>query len=327
LVVVTKSTVPVGTGDEIERILRETQPDTRFLVASNPEFLREGAAIDDFMKPDRVVIGLEEAEARAVLEAIYAPIAATGSPILYTARRTSELIKYTANAFLSIKITFINEIADLCEAVGADVRDVSHGIGLDDRIGARFLNAGPGYGGSCFPKDTLALLKTAEDFQSPIRVVDVVVQVNETRKRAMGRRVLKELGPDPRGKTVAVLGLTFKPNTDDMREAPSLAIIQALLDSGVKVRAHDPEGMEHARGLLPGVELVDGPYAAVEGAHAVAIVTEWDAYRNLDLARIAALMAQPMLFDLRNVYSGPEAEAAGLAYFAIGRPATRAAAA
>jgi UDPglucose 6-dehydrogenase len=319
LVVVTKSTVPVTTGDEVERILNETRPDIRFMVTSNPEFLREGAAIGDFMKPDRVVIGTEEEDARAVMAAIYEPIEKDGSPIVYTARRTSELIKYAANAFLSIKITFINEIADLCEAVGGDVRDVSRGIGLDSRIGSRFLNAGPGYGGSCFPKDTLALLKTAEDYQSPIRVVDVVVQVNETRKRAMGRKILRALGDDARGKTVAVLGLTFKPNTDDMREAPALAIIQALQDAGVKIRAHDPEGMEHARDLLPGVDLVEGPYEAVEGAHALAIVTEWDMYRDLDLPRIASLMAKPLLFDMRNIYSGADAEAAGFTYVAIGR--------
>ena len=319
LVVVTKSTVPVGTGDEVERLLRDTRPDVRFMVTSNPEFLREGAAIGDFMKPDRVVIGTEEEDARTVMAGIYEPIETAGSPIVYTARRTSELIKYAANAFLSIKITFINEMADLCEAVGGDVRDVSRGIGLDSRIGSRFLNAGPGYGGSCFPKDTLALLKTAEDFQSPIRVVDVVVQVNETRKRAMGRKVLKALGRDPRGKTVAVLGLTFKPNTDDMREAPSLSIIQALQDSGVKIRAHDPEGAEQARELLPNVELVDTPYDAVEGADALAIVTEWDVYKDLDLKRVAASMANPLMFDMRNIYSGPEAEAAGFTYVAIGR--------
>jgi UDPglucose 6-dehydrogenase len=323
LVVVTKSTVPVGTGDEIERILQGNRPDIAFQVTSNPEFLREGAAIGDFLKPDRVVVGFNDEAARPIMAAIYEPIEKQGSPILYTARRTSELIKYAANAFLSIKITFINEIADLCEAVGADVRDVSRGIGLDSRIGARFLNAGPGYGGSCFPKDTLALLKTAEDFQSPIRVVDVVVQVNEARKRAMGRKVLKAMGGNPRGKTVAVLGLTFKPETDDMREAPSLSIIQALQDAGVHVRAHDPEGMEHARDLLPGVELMDDPYAAVESAHAVAIVTEWNEYRGLDLPRMAQAMAEPVLVDLRNIYVRDDAKAAGFTYEAVGRGAVR----
>jgi UDPglucose 6-dehydrogenase len=319
-VIVTKSTVPVGTGDAIERIAEEANPGIKVDIASNPEFLREGAAIGDFMKPDRVVVGTQTDTARDVLQKIYAPLEAEGAPLVFTARRTSELIKYAANAFLSIKITFINEIADLCEAVGADVRDVSRGIGLDNRIGTKFLNAGPGYGGSCFPKDTLALLKTAEDYQSPIRVVDAVVYVNERRKRAMGRKVLKAMGEgDPRGKTVAILGLTFKPDTDDMREAPALSIIQALQDVGVKVRAHDPEGMVHARELLKDVEFVDGPYEAVEGAHAVAIVTEWDLYRDLDLPRVAGLMAEPVLVDLRNCYTREQAEQAGMHYEAIGR--------
>jgi UDPglucose 6-dehydrogenase len=318
-VIVTKSTVPVGTGDAIERIVAEANPNAQVSVASNPEFLREGAAIGDFMKPDRVVVGTETDHARAVLQQIYAPLEAEGAPIVFTARRTSELTKYAANAFLSIKITFINEIADLCEAVGADVRDVSRGIGLDNRIGTKFLNAGPGYGGSCFPKDTLALLKTAEDFQSPIQVVDAVVYVNERRKRKMGRKVLKAMGGDPRGKTVAVLGLTFKPDTDDMREAPALSIIQALQDAGVNVRAHDPEGMAHARDLLPGVEFAEGPYEAAQGAHAVAIVTEWGVYRELDLKRLASVLAEPVLVDLRNCYSRADAEAAGLTYEAVGR--------
>ena len=318
-VLVTKSTVPVGTGDEIERIVREAQPDLAIAVVSNPEFLREGAAIDDFMKPDRIVVGVEDDVARSLMGDLYAPITDDGSPLLFTARRTSELIKYAANAFLSIKITFINEIADLCEAIGADVRDVSRGIGLDNRIGAKFLNAGPGYGGSCFPKDTLALLKTAEDFQSPIRVVDVVVQVNETRKRRMGRKVLKAMGPgDHRGKTVAVLGLTFKPDTDDMREAPALSIIQALQDAGVHVRAHDPEGLEQARTLLSGVTFSDGPYEAAQDAHAVAIVTEWEIYKSLDLARLGRSMAQPVLVDLRNIYAREDAERAGLIYEGVG---------
>jgi UDPglucose 6-dehydrogenase len=319
-VVVTKSTVPVGTGDEVERIMGEANPGVTVHVASNPEFLREGAAIGDFMKPDRVVIGTQSEQARDVLHKIYAPLEAEGAPLLFTARRTSELIKYAANAFLSIKITFINEIADLCEAVGGDVRDVSRGIGLDSRIGAKFLNAGPGYGGSCFPKDTLALLKTAEDFQSPIRVVDAVVQVNETRKRAMGRKVIKAMGGDVRGKKVAVLGLTFKPDTDDMREAPALSIIQALQDAGVEVCAHDPEGMEHAKSLLTNVHYADGPFEAVEGAHATVIVTEWDQYKGLDLQRLAGLMAEPLLVDLRNVYSAVEAAEAGLSYISVGRP-------
>jgi UDPglucose 6-dehydrogenase len=321
VVIVTKSTVPVGTGDEVERIVRAANAAAEFAVVSNPEFLREGAAIDDFMKPDRVVIGTDDARARDVMQKIYAPFEGPNSPLLFTARRTSELIKYAANAFLSIKITFINEVADLCEAVGADVRDVSRGIGLDNRIGAKFLNAGPGYGGSCFPKDTLALLKTAEDYAAPIRVVDVVVQVNEARKRAMGRKVLKAMGGDPRGRTVAVLGLTFKPNTDDMREAPSLSIIRALQDAGCKIRAHDPEGEEQARELLTDVTFADDAYEAARGADAVALVTEWDEYRGLDLKRLADAMATPVFVDLRNVYQRSEAEAAGFSYEAVGRGA------
>jgi len=322
VVIVTKSTVPVGTGDEVERIVRAANAAAEFAVVSNPEFLREGAAIDDFMKPDRVVIGTDDARARDVMQKIYAPFEGPNSPLLFTARRTSELIKYAANAFLSIKITFINEVADLCEAVGADVRDVSRGIGLDNRIGAKFLNAGPGYGGSCFPKDTLALLKTAEDYAAPIRVVDVVVQVNEARKRAMGRKVLKAMGGDPRGRTVAVLGLTFKPNTDDMREAPSLSIIRALQDAGCKIRAHDPEGEEQARELLTDVTFADDAYEAAKGADAVALVTEWDEYRSLDLKRLADAMATPVFVDLRNVYQRSAAEAAGFSYEAVGRGAS-----
>jgi UDPglucose 6-dehydrogenase len=321
VVIVTKSTVPVGTGDEVERIVHEANPNAQVSIVSNPEFLREGAAIEDFMKPDRVVLGTDDERARGVMQQIYAPFEGPNSPLVFTARRTSELIKYAANAFLSIKITFINEVADLCEAVGADVRDVSRGIGLDNRIGARFLNAGPGYGGSCFPKDTLALLKTAEDYQSPIRVVDVVVQVNETRKRAMGRKVLKAMGGDPRGRTVAILGLTFKPNTDDMREAPALSIIRALQDSGVRIRAHDPEGAEQARELLTDVTFAEDAYDAAKGADAIALVTEWDEYRNLDLKRLAAAMTTPVFLDLRNVYTRAEAEAAGFTYEAVGRGA------
>ena len=324
VVIVTKSTVPVGTGDEVERIVRTTSQVADFSVVSNPEFLREGAAIEDFMRPDRVVLGTDDQRARDVMQKIYAPFEGPNSPLVFTARRTSELIKYAANAFLSIKITFINEVADLCEAVGADVRDVSRGIGLDNRIGAKFLNAGPGYGGSCFPKDTLALLKTAEDYASPIRVVDVVVQVNETRKRAMGRKVLKAMGGDPRGKTVAILGLTFKPNTDDMREAPSLSIIRALQDAGCTIRAHDPEGEEQARELLTDVTFCKDAYDAAGGADAIALVTEWDEYRRLDLKKLAAVMATPIFLDLRNVYTRDEAEKAGFTYEAVGRGAREA---
>jgi UDPglucose 6-dehydrogenase len=320
-VVVTKSTVPVGTGDEVERILRETAPEADVSVVSNPEFLREGAAIEDFKRPDRIVIGAEDARGAAVMREVYRPLYLNKAPILFTARRTAELIKYAANAFLATKITFINEVADLCEAVGADVQDVSRGIGLDNRIGSKFLHAGPGYGGSCFPKDTLALLKTAQDHDSPLRIVEAVVQVNDTRKRAMGRKILKALGEEPRGKTVALLGLTFKPNTDDMRDAPSLSIVQALQDAGVEVRGYDPEGMEQARPLMPGVVFCDNPYAAAEGADAAVIVTEWDVLRALDLPRLARTMATPVLVDLRNVYPPEEAEAAGMRWHGIGKPA------
>ncbi len=321
-VVVTKSTVPVGTGDEVERILREAAPGVETAVVSNPEFLREGAAIEDFKHPDRIVIGTEDARAEEIMREVYRPLYLNRAPLLFTSRRTAEMIKYAANAFLATKITFINEVADLCEAVGADIQDVSRGIGLDGRIGSKFLHAGPGYGGSCFPKDTLALLKTAADHDSPLRIVEAVVSVNDARKRAMGRKVIRALG-DPRGKTVAVLGLTFKPNTDDMRDAPSLSIIQALQDAGARVKAFDPEGMEQARPLLPDVELMSGPYEAAEGADAVVLVTEWDVLRALDLKRLAASMAQPVLVDLRNVYPADEAEAAGLRWHGVGKPAAR----
>jgi UDPglucose 6-dehydrogenase len=319
-VIVTKSTVPVGTGDEVERIVSEAAPDIATWVVSNPEFLREGAAIEDFKHPDRIVIGAEQEPAMEVMREIYRPLYLNKAPLLFTSRRTAELIKYAANAFLATKITFINEIADLCEEVGADVQDVSRGIGLDRRIGAKFLHAGPGYGGSCFPKDTLALLKTAEDHQAPLRIVEAVVQVNDARKRAMGRKVIRALGEEPRGKTVALLGLTFKPNTDDMRDAPSLAIVQALEDAGVKVRGYDPEGMEQARPLMPNVELCDSPYAAAAGANAVVIITEWDVLRALDLKRVAASMAEPVLVDLRNVYPPEEVAEAGLVWHGVGRP-------
>jgi UDPglucose 6-dehydrogenase len=320
-VVVTKSTVPVGTGDEVERILGELAPGAHISVVSNPEFLREGAAIEDFKHPDRIVVGAEDAHAEEVMREIYRPLYLNKAPLLITSRRTAELIKYAANAFLATKITFINEIADLCEAVGGDVQDVARGIGLDGRIGAKFLHPGPGYGGSCFPKDTLALLKTAEDAHAPLRIVEAVVKVNEARKRAMGRKVIKALGDKPRGKTVALLGLAFKPNTDDMRDAPSIAMVQALEDAGVKVRAYDPESMEQARPIMPNVEFCSGPYAAAEGADAVVLVTEWDALRALDLDRLAAAMRHKVLVDLRNIYPPEEVEAAGFVWHAIGRPA------
>ena len=327
-VIVTKSTVPVGTGDEVERIVAEImgqEAGTAHSVAvvSNPEFLREGAAIGDFKRPDRIVIGAEDDFGRAAMREVYRPLFLNQAPILETGRRTAELIKYAANAFLATKITFINEMADLCEVVGADVQDVSRGIGLDNRIGPKFLHAGPGYGGSCFPKDTLALMKTAQDNDSPVRIVEAVVAVNDTRKRAMGRKVLAAMARhgdgEPRGKRVALLGLTFKPNTDDMRDAPSLAIAQALMDAGAQVVAYDPEGMEIARDLLPGVEMAASAYAAITGAHATVLVTEWDAFRALDLRRIASLAAEPVLVDLRNVYNPAEARAAGLDYVSIGR--------
>ena len=320
-VVVTKSTVPVGTGDEVERILEASGTPHRVAVVSNPEFLREGAAIDDFKRPDRIVIGAETEFGQEVMREVYRPLFLNESPILFTSRRSAELIKYAANAFLATKITFINEMADLCERVGANVQDVARGIGLDRRIGPKFLNAGPGYGGSCFPKDTLALLKTAEDYESPVRIVEAVVKVNDARKRAMGRRVIDALGgPDQaRGKRVALLGLTFKPNTDDMRDSPAIAIAQTLNDAGVKVVAYDPEGMALAAPLMPEVTMADDPYAAIDGAHAVVIVTEWDAFRALDFARVKERAAAPVLIDLRNIYRPEDARAAGLEYVSVGR--------
>ncbi len=321
-VIVTKSTVPVGTGDEVERILAQVAPDSGAMVVSNPEFLREGAAIEDFKRPDRVVVGTDDEAAREVMRAIYRPLSLNQSaPVLFVGRRTSELIKYAANAFLAVKITFINEIADLCEQVGADVQEVSRGIGMDNRIGGKFLHAGPGYGGSCFPKDTLALMKTAADNETPLRIVEATVQVNDSRKRAMGRKVIKAMGGDVRGKTVAILGLTFKPNTDDMRDAPSLSVIGALQDAGATIRAYDPEGFEQARPLLPGVEFSASPYAAAEGADALVIVTEWDEFRALDLDRMRETLATPLLVDLRNIYPPAEAEKAGFKLVGVGKGA------
>lgn len=317
-VVVTKSTVPVGTGDEVERIIAEVSGGKHVPVVSNPEFLREGAAIGDFKRPDRIVIGTSDERAQAVMKEVYRPLFLNEAPILFTERRTAELTKYAANAFLATKITFINEMADLCEAVGANVQDVARGIGLDNRIGPKFLNAGPGYGGSCFPKDTLALLKTAQDYAVPQRIVEAVVQVNDNRKRAMGRKVIAAMGGSARGKSVAILGLTFKPNTDDMRDAPSLSIVQALLDAGARVVAHDPEGMEAAAPLMPDVTMADTPYAAAEGADALVIVTEWDAYRALDLTRIAGSMAGNVLVDLRNIYRHDDVERAGFVHHGVG---------
>ena len=320
-VIVTKSTVPVGTGDEVERIIRDSGTSHTFAVVSNPEFLREGAAIGDFKRPDRIVIGAEDEFGREVMREVYRPLFLNESPILFTSRRTSELIKYAANAFLATKITFINEMADLCEKVGANVQDVSRGIGMDNRIGPKFLHAGPGYGGSCFPKDTLALLKTAEDYDSPTRIVEAVVKVNDSRKRAMGRKVLDALGgmEAARGKKVALLGLTFKPNTDDMRDSPAIAVAQTLTDAGVDVAAYDPEGMEQARPIMPEVTMCNDPYSAIEGADATVIVTEWDAFRALDFTRVKELAKAPVLVDLRNIYNPEDVRSLGFTYASIGR--------
>jgi UDPglucose 6-dehydrogenase len=318
-VVVTKSTVPVGTGDEIERIIRERRPDAQFAVVSNPEFLREGAAIDDFKRPDRVVVGTDNEQAREIMRELYRPLFLNETPIVFTGRRTSELIKYAANAFLALKITFINEVADLCEAVGADVQQVAKGIGLDNRIGSKFLNAGPGYGGSCFPKDTLALVRTASDAGTPIELVEATVRVNDRRKKSMAARVTRALGAeDLTGKTIGVLGLTFKPNTDDMRDAPSLDIVPALQALGATVQAYDPEGHE-ARQMLRNVDFKDGPYDAVEGADAVVIITEWDEFRALDLDRVKLLMHAPIVVDLRNIYRPDDMRRRGFEYSSIGR--------
>jgi UDPglucose 6-dehydrogenase len=317
-VVITKSTVPVGTGDEVERIIQEASPDADFAVVSNPEFLREGAAIQDFKHPDRIVIGTDDLRARQVMAELYRPLYLNQAPLLHTGRRAAELIKYAANAFLATKITFINEIADLCEQLGADVQDVARGIGLDNRIGSKFLHVGPGFGGSCLPKDILALVKTAQDQETPLRVVETVASVNDARKRAMARKVAGAVG-NLRGKTIAVLGLTFKPNTDDMREAPSIPLVTALLDFGARVRAYDPVGIEQARSLLPDVTFCDGPYACAHGADAVVIVTEWEQFRALDLDRLKAALATPILIDLRNIYQPEEMIGRGFIYESVGR--------
>jgi UDPglucose 6-dehydrogenase len=317
-VVVTKSTVPVGTGDEVERIIRARSPGADFAVVSNPEFLREGAAIEDFKEPDRVVVGVQDERAEALMRELYRPLA--NAPIVFTGRRTSELIKYAANGFLAMKITFINEMADLCEAVGANVQEVARGIGLDSRIGPRFLQPGPGYGGSCFPKDTLALVRTASEAGAPIRLIETTVQINDIRKRAMAERIISAAGGDVRGKTIAVLGLTFKPDTDDMRDAPALDIVPALQEAGAAVRAYDPEGMHEAARSLSGVVFARDPYDCISGAHALAILTEWDEFRALDLDRVKSGMVAPVVVDLRNVYNPAEMAQQGFAYVSIGRP-------
>ncbi|GAA0644422.1 UDP-glucose/GDP-mannose dehydrogenase family protein [Sphingomonas ursincola] len=318
-VVVTKSTVPVGTGDEVEKIIRQTAPDADFEVVSNPEFLREGAAIGDFKRPDRIVVGTEVEWAREYMREIYQPLFLNESPILFVSRRTSEVIKYAANAFLATKITFINEMADLCEKVGANVQDVSRGIGLDGRIGSKFLHAGPGYGGSCFPKDTLALMKTAQDHEAPLQIVEAVVRVNDLRKRAMARKVIAAMGGDVEGKRIAMLGLTFKPNTDDMRDAPAIVIAQGLIDAGAEVIAYDPEGMEAAAALMPGVTMAEGAYQALQDADCAVIVTEWDVFRALALPRVLATMRGNTLVDLRNIYKPEQMKAAGFHYVSVGR--------
>lgn len=319
-VVVTKSTVPVGTGDEVAHIIANTNPTADVAVVSNPEFLREGAAIEDFKRPDRIVVGLEDERARSVMNEVYRPLYLNQAPIMFTGRRTAELIKYAANAFLAMKITFINEVADLCEATGADVQQVARGIGLDNRIGSKFLHAGPGYGGSCFPKDTLALVKIGQDFSSPMRLVETTVAINDRRKRAMARKVIAVCGGDVRGKTIGVLGLTFKPNTDDMREAPSIDIIQGLVDKGAQVVAYDPQGMEPAREMLPKeVEYADSAYEAAVDADALVLITEWNEFRSLDLGRLKQSMKSAVLVDLRNVYRYDEVARHGFVYVSVGR--------
>ncbi|MDP6304682.1 MAG: UDP-glucose/GDP-mannose dehydrogenase family protein [Alphaproteobacteria bacterium] len=319
-VVVNKSTVPVGTGREVESIIRNTSKDADFDVVSNPEFLREGSAINDFMRPDRVVIGAESDRARDLMRHLYNPLYLIETPILFTRRETAELIKYAANAFLATKITYINEIADLCEKVGADVHDVARGMGLDGRIGRKFLHPGPGYGGSCFPKDTLALVRTAQEVGAPLGMVEHVVTANDARKKHMAERIIAACGGSVKGCTIAVLGLTFKPNTDDMRDSPSLEIIPALQAAGATVRAFDPEGMEEARALLDNVVWCTDAYDAMKDAHALAILTEWNEFRALDLGRAKSLLQEPVLVDLRNIYDPLEMKAAGFNYSSVGRP-------
>ncbi|MCW5698740.1 MAG: UDP-glucose/GDP-mannose dehydrogenase family protein [Rhodospirillales bacterium] len=319
-VVVTKSTVPVGTGDEIEKIIREVRPDADFDVVSNPEFLREGSAINDFMRPDRVVIGTESERAQEIMRQLYRVLYLIETPILFTSRTTSELTKYAANAFLAVKITFINEVADLCDRIGADVHDVARGIGLDGRIGRKFLHAGPGYGGSCFPKDTLAMVRTAQTAGSPMRIVETVIDINNRRKADMAERIIAACGGSVEGKTIAVLGLTFKPNTDDMRDSPSLDIVPALQKAGAVVKAFDPEGMNEAKQMLTGVSWCDTAYETMDGADAVAILTEWNEFRALNLNRVKELLKRPVMIDLRNIYKPQEMAAAGFHYTSIGRP-------
>jgi UDPglucose 6-dehydrogenase len=318
-VIVINSTVPIGTGDAVEEILLQSKSASLFSVVSNPEFLREGAAIEDFKRPDRVVVGAPDERSRAVMERLYRPLSLNRAPVVFTDRRSSELIKYAANAFLATKITFINEMADLCERAGADIQQVGRGIGLDRRIGSKFLHAGPGYGGSCFPKDLKALIKSGSDFDVPLRIVQTVSLVNEDRKRAMGRKVIKACGGNVKNRLIAIMGLAFKPNTDDMREAPSIAIVQALKDAGARVRAFDPEAMANASDAIEGIEFAPDPYACLDGADAMVLITEWDMFRALDTAKMKQYLKSPIVVDLRNVYRPEEMQQAGITYFSIGR--------
>jgi UDPglucose 6-dehydrogenase len=318
-VVVNKSTVPVGTGDLVQSIMAEVNPTGDFSVVSNPEFLREGAAIGDFKRPDRVVVGTEDERARQVMRELYRPLFLNETPILFTDRRTSELIKYAANAFLAVKIAYINEMADLCEQVGANVQEVARGIGLDNRIGKKFLNAGPGYGGSCFPKDTLALMRTAQEAHAPVTIVEATVASNTNRKKRMASKIIEACGGDVSGKTIGILGLTFKPNTDDMRDSPSLDIVPALLAAGARIQAYDPEGMEEAKKELTGIEMVEGPYSVADNADALVILTEWDQFRALDFERLSRQMKQPIMVDLRNIYNPDDLRQNGFTYVSIGR--------
>ncbi|NOX82713.1 MAG: UDP-glucose/GDP-mannose dehydrogenase family protein [Alphaproteobacteria bacterium] len=319
-VIVNKSTVPVGTGGEVEKIIRKARPDADFSVVSNPEFLREGAAIADFKHPDRIIVGVEDDRAIEVMRELYRPLYLNETPMVFTNRATSELIKYAANAFLATKITFINEVADLCEKVGANVQEVAGGMGLDGRIGAKFLHAGPGYGGSCFPKDTMALVRTAQSNDAPMRIVEAVVAINDARKKKMAGRVIAACGGSLAGKTIAVLGLTFKPNTDDMRDSPSLDIVPALQAAGAMVRAYDPIGMKEAALLLDNVDYAEGPYQALDGADGVVLITEWDEFRALDIDRVKQLMKTPVMIDLRNIYRPREMAERGIDYHSVGRP-------
>ncbi len=319
-IIVTKSTVPVGTGKRIAEIIKKKRPDTKFDIVSNPEFLREGSAIDDFLRPDRIVVGLDSDRSKEMMSALYRPLFLRETPIIFTNLETAELIKYAANTFLATKITFINEIADLCEVIGANVQDVAKGIGLDGRIGGKFLNAGPGYGGSCFPKDTRAFVRIAENNGTPSKIVNAVVDINEKRKLSMAKRVVEACGGNIDGKTIAVLGVTFKPNTDDVRESPSLEIIPKLVSKGANVRVYDPEGMDEAKELISGVTWCDNAYDAMNGATALTIITEWNEFRALDLNRVKSLLEEPILVDFRNIYIPEEMSEEGFHYYSIGRP-------